>query len=55
MSLAGANVVGTTPANDRMGYGYVQTNVSPLPDTPIGGLLAYNFKVKFVQQNDTIK
>ena len=50
LSLAGvfpttpANIVGTTPANDRMGY--AQTNVSPWPDTPIGGLLAYNFKVK---------
>ena len=50
LSLAGvfpttpANTVGTTPANDRMGY--AQTNVSTWPDTPIGGLLAYNFKVK---------
>ena len=26
-----ANIVGTTPANDRMGY--AQTNVSPWPDT----------------------
>ena len=39
-----ANTVGTTHANDRMGY--AQANVSPWPDIPIGGLLAYNFKVK---------
>ena len=38
------NVVGNTPASDRMGY--AQTNVFIWPDTPIGGLLAYNFKVK---------
>ena len=48
LSLAGvfpttpANTVGTTPTDDRMGY--AQTNVSPWPDIPIGGL-----------QNDTIK
>ena len=50
LSLAGvfptppAITVGTTPANDRMGY--AQTNVSTWPEIPIGGLLAYNFKVK---------
>ena len=37
------NVLGATPASDRMGY--AQTNVSSWPATPIGGLLAYNFKV----------
>ena len=44
ISTTSANIVGTTLANDRMGY--AQTNVSPWPDIPIRGLLAYNFKVK---------
>ena len=40
MPTTPANIVVTTPANDRMGYQLLW------PDTPIGGLLAYNFKVK---------
>ena len=46
------NVVGNTPASDRMGY--AQANGSPWPGTPIGGLLAFS-KSKFIRQNDTIK
>ena len=38
--------MGTTPASDRMVYAQSQENVLPWPDTPIGGLLAYNFEVK---------
>ena len=37
MPTTPANIVGTTPANDRMGYGLI---------LQLEGLLAYNFKVK---------